>query len=113
MKRLLAIVTVISMMINQESGMANTPIHAVAPTPNAIKNARVHGKPKARLKTTLRTIPYNPEEIVIDDDVVLARNHNRLELVNEQEEELSDHVKIRLMIARMKALQKYQEVWQT
>ena len=113
MKRLLAIVTVISMMINQESGIANTLTPAVVPTVHVIKKDRVHGRPKARLKTTLRTIPYNPEEIVIDDDVVLARNHNRLELVNEQEEELSDHVKIRLMIARMKALQKYQEVWQT
>ena len=107
MKQVLVSAIIIAMMINQESGMANTLTPAVVPTPHVIKNARVHGKPKARLKTSLRTIPYNPEEMVVDDELVLGRNHNRIEIVDEKEEELSDYVKIRLMLARMKAMKAY------
>jgi len=55
----------------------------------------------------LATVPVEPEDIVIDDDLVLGRNRNRIELVDEQEEELSDYVKIRLMLARMKAMKAY------
>jgi len=106
MKRVLVSTIIIALMINQESGMANTLTPVVVPTPHVIKNARVHGKPKARLKTSLRTIPYNPEEMVVDDELVLGRNHNRIELIDE-EEELSDYVKIRLMLARMKAMKAY------
>jgi hypothetical protein len=107
MKGLLVSTIIIALMINQESGIANTLTPAVVPTVHVIKNARVHGKPKARLKTSLRTIPYNPEEMVVDDEIVLGRNHNRIEIVDEEEEELSDYVKIRLMLARMKAMKAY------
>jgi len=107
MKRLMVSLMIIALMINLENGIASTLTPAVVLTVHVIKNARVHGKPKARLKTSLRTIPYNPEEMVVDDELVLGRNHNRIEIVDEKEEELSDYVKIRLMLARMKAMKAY------
>ena len=107
MKQVLVSAIIIAMMINQESGMANTLTPAVVPTPHVIKNARAHGKPKVRLKSSLIILPPNPEEFVVDDDITLARNRNRIEIIDEEEEELSDYVKIRLMIARMKAMKAY------
>ena len=94
-------------MINLENGIASTLTPAVVPTVHVIKKDRVHGKPKARLKSSLIILPPNPEEFVVDDDITLARNRNRIEIIDEEEEELSDYVKIRLMIARMKAMKAY------
>ena len=54
------------------------------------------------------------DDFVIDDEVTFGRNRKSLEfgkVVHEAEEELSDYVKTRLLIARMRALQKYQEKW--
>jgi hypothetical protein len=50
--------------------------------------------------------------IIIDDDVTFGRNRyaktwNKLI----HEDELSDNVKLRLALARMKAMAKYQETW--
>jgi hypothetical protein len=56
--------------------------------------------------------PSSPNKIVIDDDLVLGRNRRVVEygkIVHEKEEELSDYVKIRLLIARMKALEAYRK----
>jgi len=90
---------------------------AVVVANGAIQNAHTHAvttKKKPRLKSRIVLAPINPvEEYIVDDDIVLGRNRNRLEIINEQEEELSDYVKIRLMVARMKALEKYKQVWQT
>jgi hypothetical protein len=101
------------MMINLENTIANTLTPVVAQMQNVTKKGRVHGKPKLRLKSTLAVIPPAPEEVIVDDDLVLGRNRNRIELVENKEIELSDYVKIRLALARMKALKKYQEVWQS
>ena len=53
----------------------------------------------------------NPEDtLVVDDDLVLGRNRRAKEfgkIVHEKEIELSDYVKIRLALARMKALEAY------
>jgi len=111
MKRALMFLTIIAMMINQESGMANTLTPVAVQMRPAMKNVQAHGKPKLRLKSSLVILPPNPEEIVIDDDLVLARNRNRIELVEDEQEELSDYIKLRLALSRMKALEKYNKVW--
>ena len=111
MVRIVVVLTVISLMINLQNGMASTVTPATAQTQHVIKNSRAHGvKPKTRLKSTLAQIPYNNNEVVVDDDIVFGRNRNRLDIVDEKEEELSDYVKIRLMVARMKAMLKYREI---
>lgn len=67
-------------------------------------------KRKSKLK---RPRPSNPNSIVIDDSLTLGRNRRSYEfgqVVHEQEEQLSDYVRMRLFIARLKALEKYREV---
>ena len=108
MKRIIVLSMITAMLINLENGMASTVTPATAQTQHVIKNARAHGvKPKTRLKSTLARIPYNNNEVVVDDDIVLGRNRNRLDIVHEKEQELSDYVKIRLALARMKAMEAY------
>jgi hypothetical protein len=108
MNRTLVSLMIIAMMISLENGMASTFIPVVVQTRHAIKNAQGHGKPKTTLKSSLTVIPYNTDDtLVVDDDQTLGRNRKRLAVVNEQEEELSDYVKIRLMLARMKAMRAY------
>jgi hypothetical protein len=69
-------------------------------------------------KTTRKTQPRsNPgdledEDFVIDDEVTFGRNRQSLkfgQLV--LDDELSDYVRARLLLARMLALKKHQEVW--
>jgi hypothetical protein len=113
MKQMLVVLIAISMMISQENGMASISTPATVQTRHAIKNEQARGKtPKTKLKSQLTVIPYNTEDIVVDDDQTFGRNRKRLGIVHEQEEQLSDYVKIRLMLARMKAMEKYREVWQ-
>jgi len=72
---------------------------------------RVHGK-KPKLKSTLAIRPASSEDtLVVDDNIVFGRNRNKIALVTEDKKELSDYVKIRLMLARMKALDAYKEKW--
>jgi len=66
-------------------------------------------KRKSKLK---RPRPSNPTSIVIDDSLTLGRNRRSYEfgqVVHEQEEELSDYVQIRLLVARLKALEAYRK----
>ena len=66
-------------------------------------------KRKSKLK---KPRPSNPHSIVIDDSLTIGRNRRSYEfgqIVHEQEEPLSDYVKIRLLVARMKALEKYRK----
>lgn len=68
-------------------------------------------KRKSRLR---RPRPSNPHSIVIDDDLVLGRNRRVVEygkIVHEKEQELSDYVKIRLLIARLKAMEAYKKAY--
>ena len=110
MKRTIVLLMITAMLISLENGMASTLIPATAQTRHVIKNAQVRGvKPKAKLKSTLAVIPYNSEEVVVDDDIVLGRNRNRIDIVHE--EELSDYVKFRLWLARQMALAKYQKIY--
>jgi hypothetical protein len=108
MKRLVILSVITAMMINLESMSATLPTTAGVQTKRVIKNAQDRGaKVKLRLKSTLVILPPSPEEVVVDDDIVLGRNRNRLDIVDEKEEELSDYIKIRLMLARMKAMRAY------
>jgi len=68
-------------------------------------------KRKSKLK---RPRPSNPTSIVIDDSLTLGRNRRSYEfgqVVHEQEEELSDYVQIRLLVARLKALEAYRKAY--
>jgi hypothetical protein len=114
MKQMLVVLIAISIMISQENGMASISTPAIVQMPHAIKNGLAHGKKsKTILKSHLGINPYNTEDIVVDDDQTFGRNRKRLGIVHEQEEQLTDYVKIRLMLACMKAMEKYQEVWQS
>jgi hypothetical protein len=108
MRRITVLAVIISLMISLEKTNATSLIPVAVPMRHVIKNAHLHGvKPKLRLKSTLAINPPNQEEMVVDDDIVLGRNRNRLDIVHEKEQELSDYVKIRLLLARMKAMKAY------
>ena len=68
-------------------------------------------KRKSKLK---KPRPSNPNSIVIDDSITIGRNrrsHEFGQVVHEQEKDVSDYVKIRLLMARLKALEKYIEIY--
>jgi hypothetical protein len=110
MKPFIVLVIIIALMTNLESTTATVlnpiPTPVLTVTPNVqVPAKKLNAVPK-------RALVYLPpssieDTIVVDDDVVLARNRNRLDIVHEKEQELSDYVKIRLALARMKALQAY------
>jgi hypothetical protein len=71
---------------------------------------------KVKRKTALKADPilyrFNPdEEIIIDDDITFGRNRNKIEIQDDDQDELSDYVKFRLFLARQLALRKYQQTW--
>jgi hypothetical protein len=51
--------------------------------------------------------------IIVDDDVTFGRNRqaNQFGKLVHDKDQLSDHVKFRLWLARQLALKKYQETW--
>lgn len=74
---------------------------------------------KTHLKLTQK-LPSKQEledsDLILDDEITLGRNRWAAEfgkIVHDDElsDELSDEVIVRLWIARLKALQKYDEVW--
>lgn len=119
MKRFLTWTTVAVMLISTQNTMALGVVSAHAVVRGAIQNAPTHVvttkvKRKIFLKSRLLVSnrPFNPEsEIIVDDSITLARNRNKIGLVVEQEKPLSDHVKIRLLIARLRALEAYKVKW--
>ncbi len=51
-------------------------------------------------------------DLIIDDEVTFGRNRRSAEFGKlVQDDELSDHVKFRLWLARQLAMKKYYEVW--
>ena len=50
-------------------------------------------------------------DLIIDDEVTFGRNRRSAEFGKVVEDELSDHVKFRLWLARQLALAKYKEKW--
>ena len=74
---------------------------------------------KTHLKLTQK-LPSKQEledsDLIIDDEITLGRNRwaaefGKVVYDDELSDELSDDVIVRLWIARLKALQKYDEVW--
>jgi hypothetical protein len=113
MRRFLIWTIVMAMITSLQNTMALGVVSATAVAHGATPNAHIHAattktKRKIRLKSNLALAPVDPErEAVVDDDITLARNRNKIQIIDEQEEELSDYIKIRLMLARMKAMKAY------
>jgi hypothetical protein len=91
---------------------------AISPTVMSIPNAPGHVKirriPKPKLFRSnphkLLIILNNPDsDTWINDDGIILDRRRPLRLVDEQQPELSDYVKIRLLVARMKALEVYRK----
>jgi len=62
----------------------------------------------------LKHLPLNDPVILVNDLPTLGRNRNYYQfgkLVHPNKEELPDEVKLRLLVARLKALEKHKEVW--
>jgi len=81
-------------------------------TPNAPGHVKIRRIPKPKLFRSnphkLITILINPDsDTYIDDDGIIIGRRRNVRVVDEKEEELSDYVKIRLMLARMKAMKAY------
>ena len=73
-------------------------------------------RPKLHLAKSLQPVARlfadNDDNDYYDDQPDLQVGYRRPELVNQSADlELSDAVKIRLALARMKALKRYEEVW--
>lgn len=62
--------------------------------------------------TLIRLNGLDPKDVDFDDEALCTKKH-RPKLVKNPDttDDVSDYVKIRLMIARVKALQKYQEIY--
>ena len=58
--------------------------------------------------TAIRIAHVNPADVVDDEDIIPQRRY-RSKLEQEIDDEMSDYVKTRLLIARTRALQKYLE----
>jgi hypothetical protein len=64
----------------------------------------------------IRTWGIDPNLILIDDEDILVNSRRiilRIETSLDDEEELSDYVKLRLFLARELAMSKYREIYQT
>jgi hypothetical protein len=76
---------------------------------------------KTHLKQTQKSLlqPRNnldeDDDFIIDDEVTFGRNRRSAEFGNivHEDVDLSDHVKFRLWLARMIALQKYDAIYST
>ena len=78
-------------------------------------NLRLPKKPKLLRSnplrfTLIRLNGLNPIDIEFDDEALISRT-KRLELVHDLDEDISAHARVRLAIARVKALQKYKEIY--
>jgi hypothetical protein len=91
---------------------------AIFPTVTLTTNAPGHVKirriPKPKLFRSnphkLLTILANPDsDIYINDDGIIHGRRRSTKIVDEKEQELSVYVKIRLLVARLKALDIYRK----
>ena len=78
-------------------------------------NLRLPKKPKLLRSnplrfTLIRLNGLDPIDIEFDDEALINRN-KRIELVHDLDDDISAHARIRLVIARVKALQKYKEIY--
>jgi len=87
-------------------------ISASRPTKTAYKRTIATKKKIVYRKSELFDI-NDFDDVIIDDDIVLGRNRRVRDygkVTHESEEDLSDYVKIRLALAKMKALKRYREI---
>jgi len=83
-------------------------------TPNAPGHVKIRRIPKPKLFRSnphkLITILINPDsDTYIDDDGIIIGRRRTVKVEEEKEVELSDYVKIRLALARMKAMEAYRQ----
>ena len=81
-------------------------------TPKDPGHVKIRRIPKPKLFRSnphkLITLLNNPDsDTYVDDDGIILGRRRNVRVVDEKEEELSDYVKIRLMLARMKAMKAY------
>jgi hypothetical protein len=118
--------TMLSIMIFLMTNLASTTLRAqsietttaifptVTSTPNAPGHVKIRRIPKPKLFRSnphkLLTILANPDsDIYINDDGIIHGRRRSTKIVDEKEQELSDYVKIRLLVARLKALEVYRK----
>jgi hypothetical protein len=116
----------LSIMIFLMTNLASTALRAqstetttaIFPTVMLIPNAPVHVKiqriPRPKLFRSnphkLITILANPDsDTCVNDDGIILDRRRPTEIVDEKEQELSVYVKIRLLVARMKAMEAYRK----
>ena len=88
--------------------------HTVMLIPNAPAHVKIRRIPRPKLFRSnphkLITILVNPySDIYINDDGIILDRRRPTEIVDEKEQELSVYVKIRLLVARLKALDIYRK----
>jgi len=82
--------------------------------PNAPVHVKIQRIPRPKLFRSnphkLITILANPDSnTCVNDDGIILDRRRPTEIVDEKEQELSVYVKIRLLIARMKAMEAYRK----
>jgi hypothetical protein len=60
--------------------------------------------------SAIRLAGADPADVVDDEDLIFGRRKD-LKLDAEQDQDISDYAKTRLLIARIRALEKYREKW--
>ena len=94
---------------------AAAPAAPAAPAPAAKKEEKKAEAKKWLLVKRSQAILYDPDdaedyEIVELDDLPLHRGYSRPKLFKNIDD-ISDHAKFRLMFARLRALERYREIW--
>ena len=104
------------LIANLASGSENTgnPIAVAVQRPTATPNAQAHVKHKRIVKSKVQRVqPFglddNDDDVVQNDDLATGYRRRDLNKIELEDNDLSDYVKIRLMIARMKAMEAYRK----
>ena len=111
------LLTAMILIVNLASGSENigVPIAVVAQRPTVTPNVQGHVKHKRIVKSKVqRAQPFgmddnDDDDVVQNDDLATGYRRRDLNKIERKDIELSDYVKIRLMIARMKAMEAYRK----
>lgn len=95
---------------------APAPAAPAAPAPAAKKDEKKADAKKWLLVKRSQAILYDPDkaedtDIIELEDLPLHRGYSRPRLVNDTDDDVSDHAEFRLMFARLRALERYREIW--
>ena len=112
--KLLAILIAVTVFVVEPAGASTATKHDVA-------RAHLPRVPRVKLLrsnphrfTAIRLYGTDPYDAP-DDDFLCAGSARKPKVVNpkpaDADDELSDYVKTRLLVARVRAMQKYREVW--